>query len=107
MTNTIHPAATKQTLLRFVLTGMGENLVLMHPEATVAYVQEHKKGVEIFALVAAGTSGFATNSDFPAGEPEPRRFYVAKTGETVQEMAIYRGTATLPTLKARHVFELV
>lgn len=95
---------TKQTVLRYVLTNLGENLVMMPATAKIVAVQPHKKGVEIYAL-AAGVEG--APSDFPAGEPEPRRFFVAKTGETVADAATYLATAMLPTMKARHIFELV
>lgn len=101
MTTTLK--ASKQTVLRYVLTNLGENLVMMHPAAVFVMVQPHKKGVELFALMATENA----NGDFPEGDLEPRRFYVAKTGETVTEPAAYLGTATLPTMKARHVFQLI
>lgn len=81
---------TKKAVFRFVLTAQGPNVVMIAPGAIVTHVQPHKKGVELFALVD------------PTAEPEPKDFYVAKTGEPVEGEFV--GTATLPALKALHVF---
>jgi hypothetical protein len=69
----------------------------------VVVVQPHKKGVEIFAVVAGGEG---PGNFGGLGEPEPRRFYVAKTGETVVEPSAYVGSATFPGINSRHVFQL-
>ncbi len=77
---------------------MGENVVMTYAAGQVVLVQPHTKGVEIYVLI---------NAEIAKTEPEPRRFFVSKTGETVEDKAAFVATAVMPGMKALHVFELL